>query len=378
VSDGGRDPRLDRLRVGFACSWWNPRTTTWSLIPASLQAALERQPVEVVSIEAQRPVPGKVALRLLHAPSSTPWKYGRLNRALAARSIRRQARQRRCDVVVSNADDDSPAGVPTFAYQDMNFDVAVAYFDEFEGRYLSVIPTTRRVLERLAREQRRNYDGLAGIFVFGSWFRDWLVERQGVAADRVHVVGAGMHHVPSADRRPARTGRLLFMGADFERKGGDQVLVATELLRQRGHDVTLTVAGPARWPLAGSPPSWVNFAGYVGADRAPALWAGHDLLVVPSRFEAYGMVFSEALAVGRPCVGRRAFAMPELIGDGGRLVSPDGDAEEVAHTIAEALSDDALYERVWRARDDVRRERSWDAVAARMTSTLLARSGSAR
>jgi glycosyltransferase involved in cell wall biosynthesis len=323
-------------------------------------------------------VPGKVALRALHGLSSTPWKYGRLNRALTARTIRRQARRHHCDFVVSNADDDMPAGVPTFVYQDMNFDVAVAYFDQSEGRFLSVIPTTRAVLERMASEQRRNYDGLAGIFVFGAWFRDWLVDRQGVDPDRVHVVGAGMHHVPVSVERPLRRGRLLFLGADFERKGGDTVLAAAELLRQRGQDVSLTVAGPASWPLSSARPPWVRFAGYVGHREAAALWAEHDLLVVPSRFEAYGMVFSEALAAGRPCVGRRVFAMPELIGDQGRLIAADGGSEELADAVAEALADDALYERVWRARDDIREQRSWDAVAARMTSVLTTAARSRR
>ncbi|MBV8985852.1 MAG: glycosyltransferase family 4 protein [Acidimicrobiia bacterium] len=361
-----------RVRVGFACSWWNPRATTWSLIPGSLSDALRRQPIELVGIDAQPPVAGKVALRLLHAPSATPWKYGRLNRALTERRIRRKARRGHCDVVVSNADDDMPAGVPTFVYQDMNFDVAVAYLDKPEGRFLSVIPTTPEVLRRLAAGQRQNYDDLAGIFVFGAWFRDWLVDRQGLPPSRVHIVGAGVHHVPDDVDAPARRGRLLFLGGDFERKGGDQVVAAAELLRSRGHDVSLTVAGPARWPLSTPPPSWVRFTGYVSAGAAAALWAEHDLLVLPSRFEAYGMVFSEALAAGRPCIGRNVFAMPELIGDGGRLVSPDAGAEEVAVAISDALADDALYDRVWRGRADVRRERSWEAVAARMTRVLVA------
>ncbi|MBV8297346.1 MAG: glycosyltransferase family 4 protein [Acidimicrobiia bacterium] len=369
----------DRPRVGFACSWWNPRATTWSLIPGSLSEALSRRPIDLVSIEAQRPVAGKVALRVLHTGRATPWKYGRLNRALTARRIRRQARSRGCDVVVSIADDTMPAGVPTFVYQDMNFDVAAAYFDQPQGRFgVSTIATTHRVLRRLAEQQRRNYDALEGVFVFGSWFRDWLVDRQGLAPERVHVVGAGMHHLPSADRPPARRGRLLFMGGDFERKGGDVVLAAVDLLRHRGHDVTLTVAGPARWPGAGPPPAWVDFAGYVGGARASSLWSDHDLLVVPSRFEAYGMVFSEALAAGRPCVGRRAFAMPELIGDGGRLLSPEGDAGELADTVADALADDALYARVWARRETIRRQRSWDAVAARMTAMLVATASSPR
>jgi glycosyltransferase involved in cell wall biosynthesis len=358
------------FRLGFACSWWHPRETTWSLIPSSLSAALARQPVEVVPIDAQRSVPGKVALRILHGASDTPWKYGRINRVLTAATIRRQALRKRCDAVFTNADDDMPAGVPTYAYQDMNFSVAVEHLDKPEAPFISAFPTTPQVLQRLAAEQRRNYDGLGGVFVFGRWFRDWLVEHQGLSPERVHVVGAGMNHATVGDRPPARQGRLLFVGGDFLRKGGDQVVAAVDMLRQRGEDVTLTVAGPSRWPLPEPAPPWVRFLGYVSPERGKDLWLDHDLLVVPSRFEAYGMVFSEALAAGRPCVGRRVFAMPELIGDSGRLIERGDGAEELAEAIVKALGDDALFERVWLDRENVRRERSWDAVAARIVSVL--------
>jgi glycosyltransferase involved in cell wall biosynthesis len=252
----------------------------------------------------------------------------------------------------------------------MNFSVAVGHLDTPERPYISTFPTTPQVLQRLADEQRRNYDSLSGLFVFGAWFRDWLVEHQGLPHERVHVVGAGMNHTTARDRPPTRQGRLLFVGGDFLRKGGDQVVAAVDLLRQRGEDVTLTVAGPSRWPLPGSPPSWVRFAGYVSPEHAEDLWLDHDLLVVPSRFEAYGMVFSEALAAGRPCIGRRVFAMPELIGDAGRLIERGDGAEELAGAVLDALSDDTLFERVWRDREDVRRERSWDAVAARIVAVV--------
>jgi glycosyltransferase involved in cell wall biosynthesis len=91
---------------------------------------------------------------------------------------------------------------------------------------------------------------------------------------------------------------------------------------------------------------------------------------MPSRFEAHGIAFSEALAAGRPCVGRRVFAMPELIGDGGRLVDAHAGVEELAETITGALADDALFERVWQNREGVRRERSWDAVAGRIVAVV--------
>src|SRR5205807_7973528 len=169
---------------------------------------LARQPIDLVPIDAQRPLVGKVLLRALYWPLETPWKYGQLNRVLTARAIRRQARRTGCDVVVTTADDDMFAGMPTYAYQDMNYSAALGHLGTPGGPFVSVIPTTTKVLERLEREQRNNYELLAGIFTFGSWFRDWLVDGQGIPSERVHVVGAGINNVLQEERRPARRGRL--------------------------------------------------------------------------------------------------------------------------------------------------------------------------
>ena len=41
-----------------------------------------------------------------------------------------------------------------------------------------------------------------------------------------------------------------------------------------------------------------------------------DFFVMPSRFEAYGLVFPEALIFGLPCIGKNICAVPEFIQDG--------------------------------------------------------------
>ena len=68
------------------------------------------------------------------------------------------------------------------------------------------------------------------------------------------------------------------------------------LLRQRGEDVTLH----GSWDRAAGPERRTRrrgrFSGRANGRLISGIWSEHDLLVVPSRFEAYGIVFSEALA----------------------------------------------------------------------------------
>ena len=122
--------------------------------------------------------------------------------------------------------------------------------------------------------------------------------------------------------RVAPRRRLLFVGwgtdvSDFYRKGGDLVVAALALLR-RDHDprITLTVVGPETWPLPGSPPDGVRFLGSLPAHEVAPLYDSHDLFVMPSRMEAFGIVFTEAVARGLPCVARDAYAMPEIVTPG--------------------------------------------------------------
>ena len=128
-------------------------------------------------------------------------------------------------------------------------------------------------------------------------------------------------------------------------------------LLRRDHDpqITLTVAGPEKWPLPGSPPDGVRFLGALPPGEVAALYDSHDLFVMPSRMEPFGIVFAEALSRGLPCIARDAYAMPEIVTPGlsGYLIAGD-DEHELAATIAAALADDALYEachavrRTWR------------------------------
>ena len=90
----------------------------------------------------------------------------------------------------------------------------------------------------------------------------------------------------------------------------------------------------------------------------------HDLLVMPSRLEGFGIVFVEAMSRGLPCIGRKAFAMTELIDDGvtGGLVDSD-DPPRLAEKVLETLHDDAIYLEVVRRSTDVAQTFNWGTTA---------------
>ena len=95
------------------------------------------------------------------------------------------------------------------------------------------------------------------------------------------------------------------------------------------------------------------------------LYDTHDLFVMPSRLEGFGIVFAEALSRGL-AVRRdaNAFAMPEMIepGRNGALVD-SLDPVELASVVADTLADDDLYRECWARRKAVADHFTWERMA---------------
>lgn len=83
--------------------------------------------------------------------------------------------------------------------------------------------------------------------------------------------------------------------------------------------------------------SRVQFAGLVDRNTLDDLYAASDVVVMPSRYESFGLVAIEAMAAGTPVIASNIGGLAEVVGDGvsGRLVPLDGN--EVA-SITEALT----------------------------------------
>jgi glycosyltransferase involved in cell wall biosynthesis len=215
------------------------------------------------------------------------------------------------------------------------------------------------------------------VFAMSHWLARSLIEDTGLPPERVHVLHPGLHlDAGEAAPRPAppsgRRTRLLFVGRTFDGKGGDLVLEALRILRRDvDPDITVTMVGPREWPLPGGPPDGVDFRGALPLREVAALYDTHDVFVLPTRIEGFGLVFAEALARGLPCVGRDAFAMPEMIkpGENGALLSRD-DPAELAELIAGVLGDEALYAKCQAGAAEIRTWFSWERAAAQAVEAI--------
>jgi glycosyltransferase involved in cell wall biosynthesis len=255
----------------------------------------------------------------------------------------RHENTRQCDVILQ-IQDLAVLDRPYLVFQDLSYDILL---DEiWENGRKDQFPTLRYdQIRRLRDRQHQVYARAAGILAMSRWFADHLIRVTGVPADRVHVLHPGAS-AAWLTRRPESHGRT---GA------GSRLLFV---------NITLTVVGPAQWPLPGEPPPGVRFLGRLPIDQLPAVFDEHDVFVMPSRFEGFGIALVEALASGLPCVARRACAMPEIVrpGDNGELITSD-DPAELATALTRVLTNEAMFERVAAQADDVRRHYSWQRAA---------------
>lgn len=138
---------------------------------------------------------------------------------------------------------------------------------------------------------------------------DWCVSQHHIDSSRISVVPNGIdleYFRPAPPRLGQRLLRMLFVGRLDEQKGVDVLLSAVRLLVQRGawRDTSLTIAGTGPLldevsQLARDIPH-VEARGYVHG--VAELLQEHDLLIVPSRWEAMALVPLEGLASGLPLI----------------------------------------------------------------------------
>jgi glycosyltransferase involved in cell wall biosynthesis len=384
------------MKLGFACAWDASPELTWSHTPWQLRAALRERggsQDEVVDLGVSYPPALRSALQAATARRHdgrwvSMWRHSRPARHFGEAAIRRALQRTPCDVVLQ-IQDLAALETPYLLYQDLSYDVLLERAETPDG--LIHFPTlSLPAVLRLRDRQRAIYDQAAGVLTMSRWFADHLVARSGLPAEKVRVVHPGATAAQGLDpdtlaaahqrRVEGPRHRLLFVGRDFHAKAGELVVAALAVLRREVDPrITLTVVGPLSWALPGEVPDGVRFLGRLPVGSIGALYDQHDLFVLPSRFEGFGISFVEALAHGLPCVGRDAFAMAEIIkpGANGDLVTAD-DPTDLAHRIAALLADPALYQRTYAAAGEVARHYSWSRAADDVLAAARAAVGAAR
>ena len=224
------------------------------------------------------------------------------------------------------------------------------YPDQYLAAYVALF---RRTVSRIARDA----DALIAV---SQYTKDSIVERLGVAPDRIVVV----HHGVDDRFRPAPAAQvsairrklglrgpyILFVGTAEPRKNLLHLVDAFALLcRRRPGDLELVLAGKAAWGSASLQAritalglgARIHLPGHIAGSDLPALYSGAAVFVLPSLAEGFGMPILEAMACGVPVVASNTTALPEVYGDAALGFDPTS-SEAIALALERVLDDPTL------------------------------------
>lgn len=259
--------------------------------------------------------------------------------------------------------------VPYAIYADWN----MALSSRFRNAGLTAASgLSEAALRQLDAYQRDIYQGAAAIFTISQRLRDSFIEDYGLLPERVVVAYPGANVEPGIPergaQRPPGPPRVLFVGVEFERKGGPVLVEAFRAVRRELPDARLAIVGPRDLSVS---QDGVEVLGHLRKDvleqreRLLRSFVEADVFCLPSRIDPFPNVVREAMWYGLPCVTTDFFAMPEMVveGETGFTVAP-GDAAALADRLIRVLRNHALGRRMGAAgRRRVEERFTWDRCA---------------
>lgn len=263
--------------------------------------------------------------------------------------------------------------VHSYIYQDMNihFIKNCILNDENLKNYFRKDVSTA-ILEKRLRKQAEYYQKCNGIFVMGDWLKQYMINNMHIDASKIHSVGAGYDiDITRRDFSNRESNKILFVGRDFERKGGYLLVEAFKILRSKyQNDAELYIVGPDN-NVINEHIDGIHFVGAANSKELVKYYNMCDVFCMPSYLEPFGKVFVEALCYALPVIARDSFAAPEIIDDrqNGRLVKEDN-PEKLAEMMYDLLHNDEIKQYVLSHADSYCEKYSWDSVAKRISDEI--------
>lgn len=225
--------------------------------------------------------------------------------------------------------DASSPGIPHFVYTDHTH-LANLRYEEFDQRALSS--------EAWMALEREIYANARQILVTSEFARHSLMEDYQLRADQVVCVYSGMN----ADIRGIATQQayeeknILFVGVDWERKGGPELLEAFRIVLQIHPDARLTIVGCS--PRVSTPNTFV--VGQVPRKSVADYYRQASIFCLPSVLEPSAVALVEAAAHALPVVATRVGGTEDRVLDGrtGFLVEPRN-PQQLAEALLKLLAD---------------------------------------
>lgn len=270
---------------------------------------------------------------------------------------------------------------PKVIYTDATFASMIDYYNYFSN--LSTLYTKEGM-----KTEQLSLDSCKLAIFSSQWAADSAIRDYNTDPSKVRVVPFGANlptqHLALEDikeivkKRGSHTCRLLFLGVEWHRKGGDIAIEAVKYLNENLNlPAELHIVGIDDLPVGDLPPYIVNHgliskATPEGVKRIEDLITQSHFLFIPSRADCTPVVFSEAMSYGVPCVSSNTGGIPSILNEGNGIMLQSGiDPAEYARKIYDIFTDNGGYsELALSAFNDYKTRLNWDVAMSKVVKYM--------
>ncbi len=242
-------------------------------------------------------------------------------------------------------------------------DIPVVYmtdatFQQLQGYYPSFSHLPGYNIRQGIELDKKAFKKTAHSMLASEWNKKSAVNDYGIDTNKISVVpcGANLDKIPVlADLQMEASGqcRLLFLGVEWERKGGDIALETFHLLKQKGLNPHLHIIGCVP-PHDLSIEKNITITPFIdknnseGSRQLHNIFLQTDFLLLPTRAECAGIVFSEASAYGIPSITTDTGGVRTYVQDGvnGFALPLQAGAEIYTEKISRLLAEKETLQRL--------------------------------
>jgi glycosyltransferase involved in cell wall biosynthesis len=380
-------PRMSRVRIGFI-SAKDPRDIrALSGIPHFMAQALRENCGDVVFLRAEAKTArffGRVLnkVSVLTAGKRYNFQHSLLFAWSCAKKIERQVKKEKLDVLFATRASSRIAflktKIPIIYTSDTTHKLMEGFYDGFSN-LLKVSRIEGNLLERLSIQKASK------VFYPSKWAADSAIKDYGIDPGKISIIPSGANiskdDVPPREEVLSKYAkevcRLLFLGVDWERKGGEIAFETLLALNNKGLNTELVVCGctpPDKF--AHERMKVIPFLSKFDPSQKRELMgllSSSSFLLLPTRADTFGLVFCEANAYGLPVIATDTGGVSGAVTNGrnGYLLPLAARGGEYARLIKEIYRDDGRYNALVRSsRSEFEERLNWDAWARKVNGLI--------
>lgn len=251
--------------------------------------------------------------------------------------------------------------IPIVYISDSTFDLFKLYLNINNSHYASLAEVT----------EQRLIDNVDVLLYCSEWVKNNAIKHYHADARKINVVEFGAN-IPAPLKykieSPTDVCHLVFIGRNWEKKGGDKVLAAYRHMKEKGFPCTLTVIGS-------TPPTkieddegltiipFLDKSKEEDLKRLDEILYNAHFLILPTTFDAYGIVFCEASAYGVPSIAANVGGVSQPVREGknGYLLPPTASGKDYAEKIISIFSNQKQYIALRKSsRKEYEKRLNWD------------------